>query len=140
MLPDPDATLGSILQASFSYSFFIGCTGGRGETFPLTLGSVTAPGALTHGPWGLGSGQTAQTGPVLAGYAAASSIISRAARAGGACTGSTGTEGGWAKASSGSPAPAATGWNRTTSRRTGTAQSSGWRPGSWAAGYGRSLT
>ncbi len=47
---------------------FEGCTGGRGEAFPLTPGgSLTAPQTPILLSLGLGSGQTAQTGPVLAG-------------------------------------------------------------------------
>ncbi len=35
MLPDPDTPLVSILQAPFFPYLCVGCTGGRGEAYPL---------------------------------------------------------------------------------------------------------
>ncbi len=37
MLPDPNAALVVILQAPVSPILDVGCTGGTGEVFPLTL-------------------------------------------------------------------------------------------------------
>ena len=79
MLPDPDASLVFDPPGPILLSVFLGVQGTRGEAQPLTpWGSHCLPDPrISYLLWGLGSGYTAQTGPFVAGNAAASSMSSR---------------------------------------------------------------
>ncbi len=78
MLSDPDASLVFDPPGHILLSVFWGVQEARGEAHPLTLWVLycLSDPRISYLPWGLGSRYTAQTGPVLDGYAAASSISS----------------------------------------------------------------
>ncbi len=136
MLPDPDAQLVLVLQALLSCLPW-GCTGTRGEAYPLTpFGSNILPDVFYH-PWGLASGYMAQTAPVVVGDKAASSMASHCAVAAAAGVGSSGTRGGGARTNSGCPKIAVICWNPDGAGCTRTVWSSGCSIGSRAVGYGR---
>ncbi len=69
MLPDPDASLVIDPPGPILLSGLWGVKGARGETHPLTLwvSYCLSYSRTFYRPGGLGSGHTAQTGPVVAG-------------------------------------------------------------------------